>query len=109
MTVAGQLDYETRREYQLTVEATDTGGLRDSVPLTITLLDVNDNAPQFLRPEYRAFVKENRPDFDGDILITVQLKIIRLFWYSWCKHLNNPALMLCGLAGVLGVGGCNFD
>ena len=81
VTVSRQesLDYETRREYQLTVEATDTGGLRDSVPLTITLLDVNDNAPQFLRPEYRAFVKENRPDFDGDILITVQLKIIRLF------------------------------
>ena len=75
MTVAGQLDYETRREYQLTVEATDTGGLRDSVPLTITLLDVNDNAPQFLRPEYRAFVKENRPDFDREVTVQVRVFI----------------------------------
>ena len=69
------LDYETRREYQLTVEATDTGGLRDSVPLTITLLDVNDNAPQFLRPEYRAFVKENRPDFDRGVTVQVSVLI----------------------------------
>ena len=75
MTVAGQLDYETRREYQLTVEATDTGGLRDSVPLTITLLDVNDNAPQFLRPEYRAFVKENSPDFDRGVTVQVRVFI----------------------------------
>ena len=73
--MAGQLDYETRREYQLTVEATDTGGLRDSVPLTITLLDVNDNAPQFLRPEYRAFVKENRLDFDRGVTVQVSVLI----------------------------------
>ena len=77
MTVSRQewLDYETRKKYQLTVEATDTGGLRDSVPLTITLLDVNDNAPQFLRPEYRAFVKENRPDFDRGVTVQVSVLI----------------------------------
>ena len=69
------LDYETRRQYQLTVEATDTGNLRDSVPLTITLLDVNDNAPQFLRPEYQAFVKENEPGFDRGV--TVQVRVWR--------------------------------
>ncbi|XP_076446801.1 cadherin-23-like [Babylonia areolata] len=65
-----QLDYETRQEYRMTVEATDNGGLRASVPLTITLTDLNDNPPQFARLEYQAFVDENRFDFDRPINIT---------------------------------------
>ena len=79
------LDYETRKEYQLTVEATDTGGLRDSVPLTITLQDVNDNAPRFLRREYQAFVKENQAEFDGEIRITVNISVSRHSYNLQCR------------------------
>ena len=93
VTVAkAKLDYETRRDYQLTVEATDTGGRRDSALLTITLLDVNDNAPEFRRTEYQAFVKENHPDFDTEIKITVICSLFFLSRYGWNSshcHLRN--------------------
>ncbi|KAL8620285.1 hypothetical protein ACOMHN_042020 [Nucella lapillus] len=66
----GQLDYETRQQYQLRVEARDIGGLRDSVALTVTLTDLNDNPPQFVRPQYQAFVLENQVNFNRELDIT---------------------------------------
>ena len=66
-----ELDYETRTQYKLTVEATDAGGLRDSAALTITLTDVNDNTPQFARPEYQAFMDENKKSLKRDVTVQV--------------------------------------
>ncbi|XP_053369960.1 protocadherin gamma-A11-like [Clarias gariepinus] len=45
ITVNDDLDYEKMKQFQLTVEATDMGGLKDSCKVTIELIDVNDNAP----------------------------------------------------------------
>ena len=67
-----ELDYETRKQYKLTVEATDTGGLRDSAALTITLRDVNDNTPQFARPEYQAFLDENERSLKRAVTMQVE-------------------------------------
>ncbi|XP_069617938.1 protocadherin gamma-B2-like [Ranitomeya imitator] len=42
----GKLDYETAQTYELTVEATDGGGLVAKCSVPIQILDLNDNAPE---------------------------------------------------------------
>ena len=42
LTLAGELDFETRPSYVLTVSAEDPGGLRTSTDVTIQVLDMND-------------------------------------------------------------------
>ncbi|PVD37770.1 hypothetical protein C0Q70_00371 [Pomacea canaliculata] len=59
------LDYEKRQAYSLTVEATDGGGRRDTATLNVVLTDVNDNSPIFVKPEYSAFLTENKTSFDA--------------------------------------------
>ncbi|KAK6636221.1 hypothetical protein RUM43_009879 [Polyplax serrata] len=51
VTVAGLLDRETQDEYLLKVAAFD-GAWRSETPLTITIQDQNDNAPQFEHSYY---------------------------------------------------------
>ena len=43
------LDYEKVNSYNLTVVATDGGGLKTSTSVSISVTDVNDNAPKFDR------------------------------------------------------------
>ncbi|XP_061755822.1 protocadherin gamma-A11-like isoform X19 [Nerophis ophidion] len=43
--VVGELDYEKVKQYEIDVEATDKGGLRDTSKVFIELVDQNDNAP----------------------------------------------------------------
>ena len=44
MTLAA-LDYETKATYSVTVTASDSGGLSDSIDVTITVTDVDENLP----------------------------------------------------------------
>ncbi|XP_064201137.1 protocadherin Fat 1-like isoform X1 [Anguilla rostrata] len=59
--VIGSLDYESTREYYLTVEATDarTPSLSDAATVTINVTDVNDNSPAFSQSAYAAVVGED--------------------------------------------------
>uniref|UniRef100_A0A8C4SLZ6 Cadherin domain-containing protein n=1 Tax=Erpetoichthys calabaricus TaxID=27687 RepID=A0A8C4SLZ6_ERPCA len=41
----GQIDYENKKMYEITVEAKDIGGLVSSSKVIIDVIDVNDNAP----------------------------------------------------------------
>lgn len=50
---------EPRVELQLLAE--DVGGLNSSVPLSITILDVNDNPPVFNPSSFTARLPENSP------------------------------------------------
>ena len=51
MTLAA-LDYETKASYSVTVTARDPDGLSDSIDVTITVTDVDDNvAPEFQAPK----------------------------------------------------------
>ncbi|KAK8767142.1 hypothetical protein V5799_006076 [Amblyomma americanum] len=52
VTVAGLLDRELHEEYLLKVAAVD-GSWKAETPLTISLHDMNDNAPRFVQPVYR--------------------------------------------------------
>ena len=62
LTTTCSLDYEIKTEHILTLLALDDGvpALSSSQTLTITVLDVNDEAPVFKQHLYRASVKENQ-------------------------------------------------
>lgn len=59
--IAQSLDYETCRDYFLTVEARDGGTppLSAVTTVNINLTDVNDNAPMFSCDLYAAVVSED--------------------------------------------------
>lgn len=59
--VAAGIDRETVARYELDVVATDSAGLTATVSLNITVVDVNDHAPEFDQDEYVAEVKEGTP------------------------------------------------
>ena len=58
VTVAGELDREVKAEYDLQIQATD-GAYTATTVLTIFILDVNDNAPQFVKTRYDFDVVED--------------------------------------------------
>lgn len=44
----------------------DVGGLNSSVPLTITILDINDNPPVFSPSSFTVHLPENSPTGERD-------------------------------------------
>jgi hypothetical protein len=68
------LDREVHPMYTLTVEATEENNVnrRSTVPVTITVLDVNDNAPFFVEPTYMANVSEEA-DIGTTVLIVTAM------------------------------------
>ncbi|XP_063236115.1 cadherin-related tumor suppressor [Bacillus rossius redtenbacheri] len=71
VTVAGPLDREMQDEYLLKVAAVD-GSWRAETPLTITIMDQNDNAPEFERASYSFNFPElqHRAVFVGQVAAT---------------------------------------
>ncbi|XP_049330740.1 protocadherin gamma-A11-like isoform X46 [Astyanax mexicanus] len=61
ITVNGELDFEKAKHFQITVEATDKGGLTDSCKVVIEITDVNDNAPVISLISFSNAVPENSP------------------------------------------------
>ncbi|OWA49788.1 Fat-like cadherin-related tumor suppressor-like protein [Hypsibius exemplaris] len=59
LTVVGVLDREQTAFYRLWIQAVDTGGLRDFCQVYLTITDVNDEAPVFLRSFYTVTVMPN--------------------------------------------------
>ncbi|XP_038610978.1 protocadherin-23 [Tachyglossus aculeatus] len=62
LTTTCPLDYETQKYYILTVLALDDGlpALSVTQTLTVTVLDINDEAPVFKKLSYEATVPENQ-------------------------------------------------
>ena len=63
ISVNKMLDYERKKVYDLIVQAEDGGMIprRDTASVTITIIDVNDNAPVFEHSPYVCRVMENIP------------------------------------------------
>ena len=63
VTVSKLLDRETRDSYTLTIIASDLGSppKTSSAQLSITVLDVNDNSPQFNASSLQGGILENSP------------------------------------------------
>uniref|UniRef100_A0A8V5GFB9 Uncharacterized protein n=1 Tax=Melopsittacus undulatus TaxID=13146 RepID=A0A8V5GFB9_MELUD len=72
VVTAGELDREKVSEYNLTVRAVDGGSpaMQSSTVLALRVLDVNDNAPVFAEPRYRARLAENNAA--GALVLTVR-------------------------------------
>ncbi|NXT95411.1 PCD23 protein, partial [Anhinga rufa] len=72
LTTAKLLDREIQERYSLTVMALDDGSpaLSSTQVLTIILLDVNDEAPVFLKQVYETAVHENQDP--GEFVIKVE-------------------------------------
>ncbi|XP_044747791.1 cadherin-related tumor suppressor [Coccinella septempunctata] len=68
VTVAGYLDREQQDEYLLKVAAAD-GAWNSETPLTITIQDQNDNAPEF----EHSFYSFNFPELQRDIVFVGQV------------------------------------
>ena len=60
ITLSRPLDRETQSEHILTVIAADSS-LSSEATVRVSVLDVNDNSPQFLQPAYEATAAENTP------------------------------------------------
>lgn len=68
------LDRERQAQMKLFVVAADTPGggagqRRSQVPVTIDILDVNDNAPQFSKRAYSTVIPENMPVGSGVLAV----------------------------------------
>jgi protocadherin Fat 1/2/3 len=60
VSVAGEIDHERAKEYFLTVQARDGGTppLSNHATVNITVLDTNDNAPEFTQESYSTSLSE---------------------------------------------------
>lgn len=75
------LNWEKNPVYYITAVAQDGGGSRSPVSVEIHLLDINDNAPQFIYSKYETSIKENSTTFssgDQQIFVQVLLKVLKL-------------------------------
>ncbi len=45
VTVVGIIDFEKARSYEISVQASDHGGLTDSCKIIVDVIDINDNKP----------------------------------------------------------------
>ncbi|XP_072941921.1 fat-like cadherin-related tumor suppressor homolog [Epargyreus clarus] len=61
VSVCASLDRERRALYELTIRATDGGGLSAEALVRVAVDDVNDNAPRFALSAYNARVREDVP------------------------------------------------
>ena len=61
LSVCAALDRERRALYELTLRATDGGGLHAEALVRVAVDDVNDNAPKFALGTYGARVREDVP------------------------------------------------
>lgn len=77
VTLKKQLDYESNHEVSFTVIATDSASppssvLTSTATVSVSLIDINDNTPQFLPHPTQYSVEENAPNgtFVGNITAT---------------------------------------
>lgn len=72
ISVSHPLDFETCKDYFLTVEARDGGTppLTTVAMVNINVTDVNDNAPMFGRAVYSAIIREDANIGDAVVKVT---------------------------------------
>ncbi|KAM4732145.1 protocadherin gamma-A12-like isoform 13-T13 [Anableps anableps] len=61
LSVAGKIDFEKDKKYELRIDAKDQGGLTDSSKVIIEVVDVNDNAPAISVMSFTSPVSEDSP------------------------------------------------
>ncbi|XP_075020932.1 protocadherin gamma-A5-like [Calonectris borealis] len=72
ITAAGRLDYEAATLYELEVQARDGGDLSARAKVLVSLIDVNDNAPQITVTSLLSSVLEDSPP--GTVIAFIGVK-----------------------------------
>ncbi|KAM8798897.1 uncharacterized protein ACNFOS_007605 [Eudromia elegans] len=72
ITLVKNLDFEEGETYEIEVQAKDGGGLSDTAKVTITVTDVNDNAPEISVRSLLSAVPEDCPPGTVVALLHVQ-------------------------------------
>lgn len=82
ISTARALDREDREVYQFVLVAEDSSDfpLTATVPLQITLVDVNDNTPTFMQPLWSFSIEENMEDV---LIMEFNVKEQQLTSCSW--------------------------
>ncbi|XP_064017508.1 protocadherin gamma-A10-like isoform X6 [Pogoniulus pusillus] len=72
LTLVRNLDFEERDSYELEVQAHDGGSLFDTVKVTVSVTDVNDNAPKLTVSSALSEISEDAPQGTVVALLHVQ-------------------------------------
>ena len=72
-------DREKEASYFMVVVATDGGGLQQTVPLSVTITDSNDNSPVFLRDQYYVILDERSRTFSRPVTVQVSQNVFLFF------------------------------
>ncbi|XP_041121088.1 protocadherin gamma-A11-like isoform X9 [Polyodon spathula] len=72
ITVAGEIDYEKAKLYQMNVQAKDHGGLTDSTKIVIEIIDVNDNVPVITIMSFSSPIPEDSKPGTAIAMVNVQ-------------------------------------
>ncbi|XP_041440825.1 protocadherin gamma subfamily A, 3 L homeolog isoform X5 [Xenopus laevis] len=67
----GDLDFELTESYQMSVEATDGGGLASHCKVMIQIIDINDNAPEIIITSVTSTISEDSPP--GTVIALVKI------------------------------------
>ncbi|XP_049642456.1 protocadherin gamma-A11-like [Suncus etruscus] len=70
--IRGSLDFEKCRSYEMEIRGQDGGGLSTTVKMLVTVMDVNDNAPEITITSSTNSVLENSPPGTVIALLNVQ-------------------------------------
>ncbi|XP_053935936.1 protocadherin beta-15-like [Cuculus canorus] len=70
--VASNVDFEEAKHHEITVRATDGGGLSAHCKVQVEVLDVNDNAPEITLTSHSASVPEDAPPRTVVALLSVR-------------------------------------
>ena len=107
------LDYENanERKFLLLVEAKEPAGkLSSTATVTVEVLDLNDNAPQFPKNSYTAIVSEAAPEGFEVITITAEDRDSRDFGTQGIKYQltgqGAELFKINPLTGVITVASC---
>ncbi|KAA0718279.1 Cadherin-23 Otocadherin [Triplophysa tibetana] len=96
---------------ELFLLAEDVGALNSSVPLTITILDVNDNPPVFSPPSFTVHLPENSPT--GVVVTQLSASDADAGSNAWLQyHLDSGAqdrFIVDALSGAVLVGNATLD
>ena len=106
MYVSQSLDYETNKEYILSIMATDGGDppLSNTAVVHVNITDANDNSPVFASQTYDVSVRENAPIETELVQVNILIFPFLLNYLTYrkvsnirhtkCQNLNDSRLVL---------------
>ncbi|XP_066480610.1 protocadherin gamma-A6-like [Tiliqua scincoides] len=94
ITLIGNLDYEESSVYEFEVKAEDGGGLNDLTKVIVSIIDLNDNAPELAISFFINTIHENSPTGTVIALLNAQDKDSRINGELTCSIPNKLPFQL---------------